>query len=122
MEGGLPADRIVVKPNWVPGPPSLEQRRREGALFVGRLDDQKGVRILLDAWQHLDYPLTIIGDGPLAHLVRQAANDRIVWLGQQPRHVVERAMQSARFLALPSMGHEMFPVTVLEAYANQLPV
>jgi glycosyltransferase involved in cell wall biosynthesis len=121
-KGGLPAERIVVKPNCVGGPARLEQGKREGALFVGRLDEQKGVRALLAAWKDLDYPLTIIGDGPLSALVREAANDRIVWLGQQKRDVVLQAMQAARFLVLPSMGYEMFPVTVLEAYASQLPV
>jgi glycosyltransferase involved in cell wall biosynthesis len=121
-DGGLPAERISVKPNWVPRPPGSNQSERKGGLFVGRLDEQKGVKVLLRAWKDLDCPLTIIGDGPLLDLVRQSANDHIVYLGRQPREVVQREMQAAQFLVLPSMGHEMFPVTVLEAYANQLPV
>ena len=121
--GGLPADRISVKPNWVarPAPPPAN-RLREGALFVGRLDEQKGLRVLLQAWQGLEYPLTIIGDGPLAPLVQQSANPWITFLGRQPPERVQQAMQAARFLALPSVGYEMFPLTVLEAFANGLPV
>jgi glycosyltransferase involved in cell wall biosynthesis len=121
-EGGLPAERISVKPNWVPGPPGPDQTERKGGLFVGRLDDQKGIKVLLQAWKDLDCPLTIIGDGPLVDLVRQSVSDRIVYLGRQPQQVVQQQMQAAQFLVLPSMGHEMFPVTVLEAYASQLPV
>ncbi|MBV8662394.1 MAG: glycosyltransferase family 4 protein, partial [Hyphomicrobiales bacterium] len=63
--GGLPAEKIVVKPNFAARPPSFAGLRRHGALFVGRLDQQKGVPTLLDAWKSVDYPLKIIGDGPL---------------------------------------------------------
>jgi glycosyltransferase involved in cell wall biosynthesis len=123
IQGGLPADRISVKPNWVAHPaPRPADGVRQGALFVGRLDEQKGIRVLLQAWQGLDYPLTIIGDGPLADLVRQAASPWITFLGRQPQERVQQAMLAARFLVLPSVGYEMFPLTVLEAFASQLPV
>lgn len=122
IEGGLPADRIVVKPNCVAKPPALRDLPRQGALFVGRLDEQKGVGVLLEAWRNIDYPLRIIGDGPLSNLVVQNTSDRIVYLGRQPRDAVQREMQTAKFLILPSMWHEMFPMTVLEAFASRLPV
>jgi glycosyltransferase involved in cell wall biosynthesis len=122
IQGGLPAGRISVKPNWVPRPDGREGLRRQGALFVGRLDEQKGIRTLLQAWTGLDYPLRIIGDGPLADLVRQAGHPCITYLGRQPRDVVQREMHAARFLVLPSTGYEMFPLTVLEAFASGLPV
>jgi glycosyltransferase involved in cell wall biosynthesis len=123
IQGGLPAERISVKPNWVQRPTSLaENPTRYGALFVGRLDEQKGTRVLLEAWDGLDYPLTIIGDGPLADLVKQVANPCIRFLGRQPRDQVQRALLAARFLVLPSVGYEMFPLTVLEAFASRVPV
>ena len=121
-EGGLPAERIVVKPNSVPRPLAFSGLRREGGLFVGRLDEQKGLRVLLQAWENIDYPLTIIGDGPLSDLVQENASDRVLYLGRQPPEAVQRAMQAAKFLVLPSMGKEMFPVTILEAFSNCLPV
>jgi glycosyltransferase involved in cell wall biosynthesis len=121
-EGGLPAERIVVKPNCIPRPPALSGLRRDGGLFVGRLDEQKGVRVLLRAWENIDYPLTIIGDGPLSDLVQENASDRVLYLGRQPPEAVQRAMQAAKFLVLPSIETEMFPVTILEAFSNCLPV
>jgi glycosyltransferase involved in cell wall biosynthesis len=121
-EGGLPAERIVVKPNSVPRPLAFSGLRREGGLFVGRLDEQKGLRVLLQAWENIDYPLTIIGDGPLSDLVQENARDRVLYLGRQPPEAVQRAMQAAKFLVLPSIGKEMFPVTILEAFSNCLPV
>jgi glycosyltransferase involved in cell wall biosynthesis len=120
--GGLPADRIVVKPNCTARPSAGHSNRRDGALFVGRLDEQKGLKTLLEAWESVDYPLTIIGDGPLASLVLKSKRDCIRYLGRQPRAAVMKEMQCARFLVLPSLAHEMFPMTVVEAFANQLPV
>jgi glycosyltransferase involved in cell wall biosynthesis len=120
--GGLPAERIVVKPNSTARPPDFDGLQRHGGLFVGRLDDQKGIRTLLEAWKDVDYPLRIIGDGPLSERVERYRSDRVLYLGRQPREVVQREMQAARFLVLPSTGQEMFPVTVLEAFSSHLPV
>lgn len=122
VEGGVPAERIAVKPNWVARPVVLPGAHREGALFVGRLDMQKGVDVLLRAWREIEYPLRIIGEGPLRDFVLAQRNDHVTYLGAQPRDVVQREMQAARFLILPSSGNEMFPVTLLEAFANSLPV
>src|SRR5450830_1369347 len=48
IEGGLPAERIVVKPNFVDSPASVEASR-EGFLFVGRLSVEKGLSTLAKA-------------------------------------------------------------------------
>lgn len=120
VKGGLPAERVTVKPNCIAAPVAPDGPPRRGALFVGRLDEQKGVPTLLRAWTEIDYPLTIIGDGPLANAVAQAINVRV--LGRQPRAVVQKEMRAAKFLVLPSVGQEMFPITALEAFANRLPV
>src|SRR6266404_3607329 len=67
IEGGLPSDRVVVKHNFVD--PSPEPKKGEGryAFFVGRLSEEKGVRVLLSAWTKLppSVLLKIAGDGPL---------------------------------------------------------
>lgn len=121
-ESGVPPERIVVKPNWVVRPFATPGLHRHGALFVGRLDTQKGVDVLLRAWREIEYPLRIIGEGPLRDFVLAHRGDQVEYLGPQPRDVVQREMQAARFLILPSSGNEMFPVTLLEAFANGLPV
>jgi glycosyltransferase involved in cell wall biosynthesis len=121
-KAGLPAERIIVKPNCVARPAAFAGLRRDGALFVGRLDQQKGVDVILRAWKDMDYPLRIIGDGPLSDLVRSNESDRVVYLGRQPREVVQREMQAAKFLIVPSVGYETFGMTVLEAFSSCLPV
>jgi glycosyltransferase involved in cell wall biosynthesis len=122
IEGGLPAERIVVKPSAVARPQPFGDLQREGALFVGRLDRQKGIDTLIRAWKDIDYPLRIVGDGPLSKFVEENAGGKVIYLGRQPRQIVQREMQAAKFMILPAIGFEMFPVTVLEAFAGRLPV
>ena len=75
IAAGIPAERLVVKPNFLANPPSAAEppARRHGALFVGRLAPEKGVGLLLEAWQRIEYPLTIIGTGPLEQELRGLA-------------------------------------------------
>ena len=66
IEGGLPAEKIVVKLNCVHPDPGMREGNGSYVLFVGRLSAEKGVRTLLKAWRLLrDIPLVIVGDGPL---------------------------------------------------------
>jgi glycosyltransferase involved in cell wall biosynthesis len=121
-EAGLPDEHIVVKPNCVARAPTFGNTRRYGGLFVGHLCEQKGVGTLLRAWQEIDYPLRIIGDGPLAELVERNQNNNVLYLGRLPRQAVQREMLTAKFLVMPSTGWEMFPMTIIEAFASHLPV
>ncbi len=123
IEAGLPADRIIVKPNFLNSDPGLGSHTGEFALFVGRLAPGKGVHTLLRAWRLLitKYPLKIVGDGPLRHLERDRVAN-VEWLGQLPKDRVIALMKEARFLVFPSGYYESFPVTLLEAFATALPV
>ena len=124
-EGGLPRDRIVVKPNFVPielGPGSGTGRF---ALYVGRLSPEKGIDTLLAAWRDgATMPLKIIGDGPLAPDVRHLASHcpDVAYLGRQPLDAVYRMMGEAALVVVPSAGYETFGRTVIEAYARGTPV
>ncbi len=125
IEGGLPAERIVVKGNAVRDPLGAtlaSDRERHGALFVGRLSEEKGIAALIEAWKEIDYPLRVAGDGPLRHLFEQAPNKNITLLGRLSRDDVYAEMRRASFLVLPSICYEMFPMSLVEAYANGLPV
>jgi glycosyltransferase involved in cell wall biosynthesis len=54
VHGGLPADKIVVKPNCVdPDPGERTETMGEYALFVGRVSEEKGALTLIRAWQKL---------------------------------------------------------------------
>jgi glycosyltransferase involved in cell wall biosynthesis len=126
IQGGLPADKTRVKPNFVYPDPGPGQGRGEYVLFVGRLSQEKGVETMLTAWQRLgtNAPLRIVGDGQLAPRVREVArrHDGVEWLGQRSRGQVLALMNDARALIFPSEWYEGFPMVIAEAYAVGLPV
>jgi glycosyltransferase involved in cell wall biosynthesis len=124
VEGGLEPAHVAVKGNALADP--LEgvsvQATRRGALYVGRLSQEKGISTLLSAWSEIDYPLRIVGDGPLRATCEGAQNGHISYLGSLGREAVYAEMRKASFLILPSVWYEMFPMTLVEAFANGLPV
>jgi glycosyltransferase involved in cell wall biosynthesis len=129
IEGGLPAERIVVKPNFV-DEEIAPARARSGqyALFVGRLSEEKGPELLLSAWRGMreKIPLRIAGDGPLVGKLSRGISDaslaHVELVGHCTPARVRELMQGARFLVLPSVWYEGFPITIVEAYARGLPV
>ena len=125
-EGGLPAQDISVKPNFVYPDPGTGDGRGEYVLFVGRLAQEKGVELLLAAWERLQgrVPLKIVGDGPASPRVAEAAGRLrdVEWLGRQPKDLVLALMKDARALIFPSVWYEGFPMVIAEAYAVGLPV
>lgn len=123
---GLPAERIVTRPNFVFPDPQVGTGRGGYAVFVGRLSAEKGVEVLLEAWRHVpeDVRLKIIGDGPLRPQVEAAADElpHVEWLGRRPSHEVLPLVGEARCLVLPSICYENGPKAMLEAYAKGTPV
>lgn len=118
--GGLPADRVVVKPNFVDFN-YLEPAPRAGLLFVGRLSMEKGIAILAEAIQMLpDANFRVVGDGPKAELLDGIAG--VMRLGRQPGDAVRGEMSRALALVVPSICYENFPRTIVEAFASGLPV
>jgi glycosyltransferase involved in cell wall biosynthesis len=124
--GGLPADKLFVKPNFVSPDPGLGSGRGGYGIFVARLSPEKGIETLISAWQGLPSAakLKIVGDGPCREAVIAAAkqNPNIEWLGHQPREKVQALMAEAAFLAIPSNWFEGLPKTILEAFAVGTPV
>ena len=124
IEGGLPENRLVVKPNFVEesrGPGRKINRR--GVLFVGRLSEEKGVDQLIDAWKSLqNIPLKIIGDGPRRNQLETNAPSNVSFMGLLSREEVLDEMAKASALIMPSIWYEGFPMTIVEAFSAGLPV
>jgi glycosyltransferase involved in cell wall biosynthesis len=128
VDAGFDEARILVKPNFLAPDPGARFSGGTTALYIGRLSEEKGPQLLPPAWSKLSaaFPLEIAGDGPL----RAPLEDDCARLGLQNVRFsgwlnVPAAMdrlRAAKFLIVPSMCYEGFPMAIAEAYACGVPV
>ena len=125
VTGGLPAERIHIKPNFLPDPGPGDGVGGY-ALFVGRLSKEKGLGTLIDAWATLPekWSLRVIGDGPLANRAReaQATIPGFEWLGRLSPGEVLDAVGKAAFVIMPSECFEGLPRVAIESFAKGTPL
>ncbi|MDT8069964.1 MAG: glycosyltransferase [Terriglobia bacterium] len=122
---GLPPEKIFLKPNFAP-----DRGAGEGhggyALFVGRLEPEKGITTLLAAWEQLGskVPLKIVGSGPLESFVtsKVATLRGVEFLGSRPFEQVFQLMGDALALVVPSQWYEGAPRVIVEALSRGTPV
>ncbi len=135
----FPADYAVI-PNGVdsrgfnPGvapAPGLAQGQRATILFLGRLEERKGLDTLLDAYQLLrqvraDCQLLVAGDGPLRRGYERRVEEEgipdVRFLGFVPEAEKASHFTAADIYCAPNTGKESFGVILLEAMACGRPV
>lgn len=95
-------------------------------LFVGRLDEGKGVPDLIRAVETMDVRLRIVGDGNRREKYESLAkqlldSDSYRFVGEVSHDQIQEEYQMADAFCLPSY-HESFGIVVIEALASGLPV
>jgi glycosyltransferase involved in cell wall biosynthesis len=121
VQAGLPVERIAVKPNFVDLPAPDFVAPRAGALYVGRLSPEKGIRVLAEAAaSRRGDPIEVIGTGPAGDGLEQASG--VALLGPRTQPEIYARMRGAAYLVLPSVWYENFPRVLVEAFACGLPV
>jgi glycosyltransferase involved in cell wall biosynthesis len=125
ITGGLPANRIDVLPNFVSRPESNRSRPNEYFLYLGRINFEKGLDFLLDAWSSELGQLLVVGDGPTRPEVEpamRAHGNSVTFLGSRPHADCMKILEGARALIVPSRVYEGSPMVLAEAYARSVPV
>jgi glycosyltransferase involved in cell wall biosynthesis len=125
-EYGFPAEKITFIPNGIDvgawesssAPASVER-----FLFLGRLDPEKGLFELLEAFasvrrEHPRVTLTIAGEGPALSGVRARAGDGVTIAGRVPYEELGALFDHHDCMVLPSYSEGM-PLSVLEAAAHR---
>ncbi|MFF2775508.1 glycosyltransferase [Streptomyces sp. NPDC058052] len=129
VRSGMPADRLVVKHNFVPEPGVRRTNAGEHLLFLGRLAEPKGVRLLMDAWDAVaadggvGVPLVLAGAGPLEPEVTAwaAGRDDVRYAGLYDPAACREAVAKAVAVVAPSLSRETFGLVVAEAMAAGVP-
>lgn len=130
LTAGIDASRLHVRPNFTEDPgssfPGYESRENT-IVFVGQIDEQKGVEICAEAFSltgERNSRLLMIGEGKLRPQLMQRYKEdgTIAWLGKVDRPAGLNAMSASRFLVLPSLWYEGLPLVVLEAMSRGTPV
>jgi len=129
IQAGIPSEKIVVVPHFVQEryPSDSDQHVGDYALFIGRLDPEKGVKTLLGAWKELNIPLKIRGSGRLDEMARtfikQHQMESVEFIDPLEKHQLSDLIAHARFLVAPSEGYyETFGMVIVEAYSRRIPV
>src|SRR5262249_44916665 len=89
-------------------------------LFIGKLEENKGARLLVPAVAaaRTGLPLVVLGEGSLAHALKfeaTAAGVPLILRGWAEREDVLRALARARVLVFPSLWPEPLSRVLLEA-------
>ncbi|MGY0056757.1 glycosyltransferase [Streptomyces sp. LZ34] len=129
VRSGMPAERLAVKHNFVPDPGARRAGAGEHLLFLGRLAEAKGVRLLMAAWDGIaadggvGVPLVIAGAGPLEPEVTAwaAGRDDVRYVGLYDPAQCRQAIARSVAVVAPSMSLETFGLVVAEAMAAGVP-
>lgn len=131
IECGLLENRIFIKPNFQSEPLDPCYTHKDYIIFIGRLSQEKGPSTLIDAAKNSNYtalPLKveIAGDGPLRKELEDKVKveriNRVEFAGRRNFSECMALLKNARFMVIPSICYENFPMTIIEAYACGKPV
>ncbi|MCM2393701.1 glycosyltransferase [Streptomyces albipurpureus] len=129
VRAGMPPERLAVKHNFVPDPGARRSGAGEHLLYLGRLAEAKGVRLLMAAWDEIaaeggvGVPLVIAGAGPLEQEVTAwaAGRDDVRYVGLYDAAQCRQAIARSVAVVAPSTWLEAFGLVVAEAMAAGVP-
>jgi glycosyltransferase involved in cell wall biosynthesis len=121
---GIDENRIVLKPNSL-NMTFDKNLDKKNYIYVGRLEESKGIYTLLEGWDTLDekFILTIIGGGEIEEGLKSKYNkSNIIFKGKCSREETLKSISKAKYLIQPSVLYETFGLTIIEAMSFGVPV
>lgn len=131
----LQSKQIYVKPNFVQSKskPLAYADRKDQFVYVGRLDELKGIRLLFETWKQIENEynadtteLIVCGTGPLEQWCTEFISEnnikRIKLMGFIPNSEAIKIVGESKAIVLPTQCYEGFPMTIVEAASVGTPV
>ena len=124
---GVPKERVALAPNAIDDSrfarAAVDRRGRTGCMFLyaGRLDPEKGVDVLLQAFERVPGELVVAGSGSEEERLRALAPHRVRFLGPLDRDELVEWYARADAFVLPSHS-EPWGIVLNEAAAAGLPL
>ena len=130
VEGGYSPEKFRVLCNFidvekVPQMTQNSQLKGDYYVYLGRVNEVKGVRTLCKAAAQLNKKLIVIGDGPISEELRMKSEESgapIEFKGQMKWEEFMPILRGARFMVLPAEWSENNPLTVIESQSLGTPV
>lgn len=109
--------------NFTPVKPAEGLEKENYLLYFGRISEEKGVATLLEAMKdHPGQALKIVGTGPLLDSLKQKSSGPVAFLGFKQGEELNRLIQQAAFVVVPSEWYENNPLTIIESMTLGTPV
>ncbi len=124
----IEGSRIYVKPNFTPSfDESTFQGKREGFLYLGRLDPLKGIEDILKEWEKMpgEFRLDVAGSGEEEYekyLKSRYERKNIRFLGKLPGNEALSLLGRSKAMIFASRWYEGFPMTIIESFSKETPV
>ena len=125
-DAGFPGERIRIVPPMIPDPGLRVQAPSSSStvVYVGRIEEGKGLEMLFEAWRRVspEFELVVVGEGPLRPSLEDLRVPRTRFLGWVDSPQVDEILLSSRALVFPSQFFETFGLSAGESLAAGLPV
>lgn len=124
-------EKVFVKPNFVQPAEAVipYEQRKDQFVYAGRLEEIKGIDLLLRAWSRLDpkeFKLVVYGTGSMEQWCREYIEkeqlSNVELKGFLDNEAVKKVIGQSKALILPTRWYEGFPMTIAEAYSVGTPV
>lgn len=115
---GVAETKIVIKPNFVRDAPyRINENKNEAYLYAGRIEEEKGIRHVVEAFQQSGKQLVIAGDGSLINYVQENVSNTIQYIGLQTEQEMTALYRNCKAFIFSSLLTEGMPMTLIEAFA-----
>lgn len=125
VEGGFPSKKLHHIPtlfNLGTINNKISLSYDDYALYVGRIDPDKGIKTMIDAFVNTDYKLKIIGFSSSNYLTEieeylKGKKHNIEFLGRMDFNTIQQYLATCLFTIIPSEWYDNLPNSLLESFA-----